>query len=117
MHRTGLLHTAVLRALNGEYILPEAGGDLLRDGAAVLPTGRNIYALDPYRMPSTAAMARGAALAAAILEQHWYVFCTKKCAQVYNTHAQNAHCCWVMFLDCGCERCLCRVGLCNMIIY
>jgi hypothetical protein len=29
----------VLRALNGEYILPEAGGDLLRDGAGVLPTG------------------------------------------------------------------------------
>ncbi len=29
----------VLKALNGEYILPEAGGDLLRDGAGVLPTG------------------------------------------------------------------------------
>ena len=31
--------SGVLRALNGEYILPEAGGDLLRDGAGVLPTG------------------------------------------------------------------------------
>ena len=29
----------IIRALNGEYILPEAGGDLLRDGAGVLPTG------------------------------------------------------------------------------
>ena len=29
----------LLRALNGEYVLPEAGGDLLRDGAGVLPTG------------------------------------------------------------------------------
>lgn len=29
----------VVRALNGEYILPEPGGDLLRDGAGVLPTG------------------------------------------------------------------------------
>ena len=29
----------VVRALNGEYVLPEAGGDLLRDGAGVLPTG------------------------------------------------------------------------------
>lgn len=29
----------VLRALGGEYVLPEAGGDLLRDGAGVLPTG------------------------------------------------------------------------------
>lgn len=66
------LNSAVLRALNGEYILPEAGGDLLRDGASVLPTGRNIYALDPYRMPSAAAMAKGSALAAAILDQHRY---------------------------------------------
>lgn len=31
--------SSVLRGLNGEYILPEAGGDLLRDGAGVLPTG------------------------------------------------------------------------------
>jgi len=31
--------SGVLRALNGEYILPEAGGDLLRDGPGVLPTG------------------------------------------------------------------------------
>jgi len=30
---------SMLRALNGEYVLPEAGGDLLRDGAGVLPTG------------------------------------------------------------------------------
>lgn len=60
----------VLKALNGEYILPEAGGDLLRDGASVLPTGRNIHALDPYRMPSAAAMSRGANAAQAILETH-----------------------------------------------
>ena len=30
---------SLLRALNGEYVLPEAGGDLLRVGAGVLPTG------------------------------------------------------------------------------
>jgi magnesium chelatase subunit H len=60
----------VLRALNGEYILPEAGGDLLRDGAGVLPTGRNIHALDPYRMPGPAAMARGAEAAEKILVAH-----------------------------------------------
>ena len=29
----------LLRALGGEYVPPEAGGDLLRDGAGVLPTG------------------------------------------------------------------------------
>jgi len=63
------MHGAI-RALNGEYVPPEAGGDLLRDGAGVLPTGRNIHALDPYRMPSTAALKRGTAAAIAILEDH-----------------------------------------------
>ena len=37
----------MLRALNGEYILPEAGGDLLRDGPGVLPTGMFIRKPDP----------------------------------------------------------------------
>lgn len=56
--------------LPGEYILPAVGGDLLRDGPGVLPTGRNIHALDPYRMPSAAAWERGSAVAANIVEQH-----------------------------------------------
>lgn len=61
---------SLLRALNGEYVLPEAGGDLLRDGAGVLPTGRNIHALDPYRMPNAAALQRGTDVGRAILEAH-----------------------------------------------
>jgi len=61
---------SLLRGLSGQYVLPEAGGDLLRDGPGVLPTGRNIHALDPYRMPSPAAMERGSKLAEAIVEQH-----------------------------------------------
>ncbi len=62
--------TNLLRGLNGEYIPPAPGGDLLRDGAGVLPTGRNIHALDPYRMPSPAAYERGRAIAQRILAQH-----------------------------------------------
>lgn len=62
--------TNLLRGLNGEYIPPAPGGDLLRDGAGVLPTGRNIHALDPYRMPSPAAYERGRAIAQSILTQH-----------------------------------------------
>eukprot|EP00873_Tetraselmis_striata_P036146 jgi/Tetstr1/456410/TSEL_043144.t1 len=61
---------SALCALNGEYVPPEAGGDLLRDGSGVLPTGRNIHALDPYRMPSTAALQRGTAAAMGILDAH-----------------------------------------------
>ena len=62
--------TNLLRGLNGEYIPPAPGGDLLRDGAGVLPTGRNIHALDPYRMPSPAAFERGREIAKKILAQH-----------------------------------------------
>ncbi len=62
--------TNVLRGLNGEYIPPAPGGDLLRDGPGVLPTGRNIHALDPYRMPSPAAYERGRAIAKTLIEQH-----------------------------------------------
>ncbi|NCJ07609.1 magnesium chelatase subunit H [Synechococcales cyanobacterium C] len=62
--------THLLRGLNGEYIPPAPGGDLLRDGPGVLPTGRNIHALDPYRMPSPAAYARGREIAHKILAQH-----------------------------------------------
>ncbi len=63
--------TNLLRGLNGEYILPAPGGDLLRDGAGVLPTGRNIHALDPYRMPSPAAYERGREIARKIIEKHF----------------------------------------------
>ena len=62
--------TNLLRGLNGEYITPAPGGDLLRDGAGVLPTGRNIHALDPYRMPSAGAYERGREIAKKIIQQH-----------------------------------------------
>ncbi|NET28182.1 magnesium chelatase subunit H [Okeania sp. SIO1I7] len=62
--------TNLLRGLNGEYIPAAPGGDLLRDGPGVLPTGRNIHALDPYRMPSPAAYERGREIANKIINQH-----------------------------------------------
>ena len=62
--------TNLLRGLNGEYIPPAPGGDLLRDGPGVLPTGRNIHALDPYRMPSPAAYERGRLIARQLIAQH-----------------------------------------------
>uniref|UniRef100_A0A1D2AA30 CobN/magnesium chelatase domain-containing protein n=2 Tax=Auxenochlorella protothecoides TaxID=3075 RepID=A0A1D2AA30_AUXPR len=58
------------RALSGQWVQPAPGGDLLRDGPGVLPTGRNIFALDPYRMPSPAALLRGSRAAESILAAH-----------------------------------------------
>ncbi len=61
---------SVVTALDGGYVEAAPGGDLLRDGPSVLPTGRNIHALDPYRMPSAGAWVRGKKAAQEILRQH-----------------------------------------------
>ena len=61
---------AIVRGLGGRYIPPAPGGDLIRDGLSVLPTGRNIHAIDPWRIPSELAYARGAQIAEALLARH-----------------------------------------------
>lgn len=61
---------SIINGLSGGYIRPAPGGDLLRDGPSVLPTGSNIHALDPYRMPSPGAWSRGQRAAEEIIRQH-----------------------------------------------
>ncbi|MBE9115690.1 magnesium chelatase subunit H [Lusitaniella coriacea LEGE 07157] len=46
---------ALLKALEGEYVLPGPGGDPIRN-PNVLPTGKNIHALDPQSIPTLAAV-------------------------------------------------------------
>ncbi len=58
----------ILRALDGRYVPPAPGGDLLRN-PSVLPTGRNVYGFDPYRVPSAAAMLEGRARAEQLLSR------------------------------------------------
>ncbi|KAL3637236.1 hypothetical protein CASFOL_019535 [Castilleja foliolosa] len=43
------------QALEGKYVEPGPGGDPIRN-PKVLPTGKNIHALDPQSIPTTAAM-------------------------------------------------------------
>ncbi|MDE3078517.1 MAG: magnesium chelatase subunit H [Paracoccaceae bacterium] len=50
---------ALLRALSGRFIPPVPGGDLIR-APEILPTGRNIHAFDPFRMPTAFAVSDGA---------------------------------------------------------
>ncbi len=45
----------LLTGLNGQYIVPGPGGDPIRN-PDVLPTGKNIHALDPQSIPTTAAV-------------------------------------------------------------
>lgn len=61
---------SIVRGLNGEFIEALPGGDVLRDGAGVLPTGNNIHALDPYRLPSQGAYAIGRAIAERVIQAH-----------------------------------------------
>lgn len=46
---------ALFLALDGQYILPGPGGDPIRN-PDVLPTGKNIHALDPQAIPTAAAV-------------------------------------------------------------
>lgn len=55
-------------ALNGAYIEPSAGNDVIRN-PMVLPTGRNIHSLDPFRMPSDFAWQQGKKLMDSLLKQ------------------------------------------------
>ncbi len=60
--------SAMLHALDGGYIRPAPGGDILRT-PAVLPTGRNIHGFDPFRIPSAFAVQDGAKQAQRLLDR------------------------------------------------
>ncbi|MEM9355653.1 MAG: magnesium chelatase subunit H, partial [Pseudomonadota bacterium] len=60
---------ALLHALEGRYVRPAPGGDLLRT-PAVLPTGRNLHGFDPFRIPSVFAVKDGTQQADRLLARH-----------------------------------------------
>ena len=60
---------ALLRALDGRYIRPAPGGDVLHT-PEVLPTGRNMHGFDPFRIPSAFAVRDGAKQAQRLLDRY-----------------------------------------------
>jgi len=60
---------AILHALDGGYIHPAPGGDLVRT-PAILPTGRNLNGFDPFLIPSAFALREGVKHADILLERH-----------------------------------------------
>jgi magnesium chelatase subunit H len=60
---------ALLRALRGEYVEPGPGADIVQN-PAILPTGRNTHAINPYSVPSRVAFARGEAVASSLLKRY-----------------------------------------------
>ncbi len=57
------------RALRGEYIEPGPGADIVQN-PAILPTGRNTHAVNPYAVPSDLAYARGERVVKLLLARH-----------------------------------------------
>lgn len=60
---------ALVHALDGGYVRPAPGGDLVRS-PDVLPTGRNIHGFDPFRIPSAFACAQGRDQAEQLIARH-----------------------------------------------
>ena len=59
---------ALLQGLGGEYILPGPGGDPIRN-PDVLPTGKNMHALDPQSIPTEAAVKSAKVVVDRLLER------------------------------------------------
>ncbi len=59
----------ILHALDGKFVRPAPGGDLLRT-PAILPTGRNLHGFDPFRIPSAYAVKDGALQAQRLIDKH-----------------------------------------------
>ena len=60
----------LLRALAGKRVAAGPSGSPARGRSDVLPTGRNLYAVDPRAVPSRAAHAQGVKLAEEVLRKH-----------------------------------------------
>lgn len=62
--------SAIISALDGRFIPPGPSGAPSRGRPDVLPTGRNLYAVDPRTIPTRTALQHGRAAAAAILARY-----------------------------------------------
>jgi cobaltochelatase CobN len=61
---------AILRAIDGKFIEPGPAGAPSRGRSDVLPTGRNLFSVDPRAVPTPTAWANGKRAAKAILERY-----------------------------------------------
>ena len=61
---------AIVRALDGKFIEPGPAGAPSRGRSDVLPTGRNLYSVDPRSVPTPTAWTNGRRAAKAILDRY-----------------------------------------------
>ncbi len=62
--------TALIAALSGRRVAPGPAGSPYRGRQDVLPTGRNLFAVDPRAVPTPSAHAQGVKLAEELLRRH-----------------------------------------------
>ena len=60
----------LLDALNARHVAPGPSGSPYRGRTDVLPTGRNLFAVDPRAVPTRAAFAQGVKLAEELVRRH-----------------------------------------------
>ncbi len=60
----------LFRGINGEYVLPGPSGAPTRGNASILPTGRNMYSLDPDLIPSKSSWVIGCRMADQMIEKY-----------------------------------------------
>ena len=61
---------SLLKAMNGEYISAGPSGVITRGRDDILPTGRNFYTLDPYRIPTKVSYEVGRRLGDKVIEKY-----------------------------------------------
>ena len=61
---------SLLHGMDGRYIPAGPSGQITRGHENVLPTGRNFYSLDPYRVPTKSAWRVGQRLADALIDKY-----------------------------------------------
>jgi cobaltochelatase CobN len=61
---------ALMSALSGQRVVPGPAGSPFRGRQDVLPTGRNLFAVDPRAVPTRSAHAQGIKLAEELLRRH-----------------------------------------------
>lgn len=61
---------SIMDALNGRYVLPSPSGSVTGGNLNILPTGRNMYGLDPRRVPTMAAYSLGTEMADALTRRY-----------------------------------------------
>ncbi|MFH1153883.1 MAG: cobaltochelatase subunit CobN [Pseudomonadota bacterium] len=67
--KTALEIPQIGRAMESRYISPGPGGTLTRGKTDILPTGRNLYSIDPRKIPTRAAHAIGVVMADELLKK------------------------------------------------